>query len=53
MGSDDKKQHKASVLLMSRRFDMAGSAEIAGLWRVAERNGGAESDGAARRVNKE
>jgi nicotinamidase-related amidase len=53
VGSDDKEQHDASMLLMRHRFDMAGSAEIAGLWRVAERDGGAESDGAARRANEE
>jgi nicotinamidase-related amidase len=53
VGSDDKEQHDASMLLMSHRFDMAGSAEIADLWRVAERDGGAESHGAARRANEE
>ena len=53
VGSDDKEQHDASMLLMSHRFDMAGSAEIADLWRVAERDGGAESDGTARRANEE
>ena len=53
VGSDDREQHDASMLLMRHRFDMAGSAEIAGLWQVAERDGGAESDGAARREYKE
>jgi nicotinamidase-related amidase len=36
VGSDDAEQHDASMILMRHRFDMAGSAEIAGLWRVAE-----------------
>ena len=39
VGSDDKEQHDASMLLMSHRFDMAGSPEIAAVWRAAERNG--------------
>jgi len=53
VGSDDKEQHDASMLLMSRRFDMASSAEIAELWRVADRDGSAGSDSAARRANEE
>ena len=53
VGSDDKEQHDASMLLMSHRFDMASSAEIADRWRVAERYGAAESDGAARRDDEE
>jgi nicotinamidase-related amidase len=53
VGSDDKEQHEASMLLMSHRFDMASSAEIADRWRVAERDGGTESDGAARRDDEE
>jgi hypothetical protein len=53
VGSDDKEQHDASMLLMSHRFDMASSAEIADLWRGAERAGGTESDGAARRDDEE
>jgi nicotinamidase-related amidase len=38
VGSDDKKQHDASMLLMSHRFDMAGSPEIAAVWRGVERD---------------
>jgi nicotinamidase-related amidase len=53
VGSDDKEQHYASMLLMSHRFDMVSSAEIADRWRVAERDGGTESDGAARRDDEE
>lgn len=32
VGSDDRQQHDASMLLMSHRFDMAGSPEIAAVW---------------------
>jgi nicotinamidase-related amidase len=39
VGSDDKEQHDASMLLMTHRFDMASAAEIAAVWSVAERNG--------------
>jgi nicotinamidase-related amidase len=39
VGSDDKEQHDASMLLMSHRFDMADSSEIAAVWRAAARNG--------------
>ena len=53
VGSDDKEQHDASMLLMRHRFDMASSAEIADLWRAAGRDGGTESDGAARRASEE
>jgi len=53
VGSDDKEQHDASMLLMSHRFDMASSAEIADRWRVAGRDGGTEPDGTARRDNEE
>jgi hypothetical protein len=53
VGSDDKEQHDASMLLMSHRFDMASSAQIADLWRVAERDGAAEPDGTARRDGEE
>jgi nicotinamidase-related amidase len=35
VGSDDKEQHDASMLLMSHRFDMASVAEIAAVWRAA------------------
>jgi nicotinamidase-related amidase len=38
VGSDDKEQHDASMLLMSHRFDMAGSSEIAAVWRAADRD---------------
>ena len=41
------------MLLIRHRFDMASSAEIADLWRVADRAGGAGSDSAARRANEE
>jgi nicotinamidase-related amidase len=36
VGSDDKEQHDASMLLMRHRFDMAGSEQIADLWRAGE-----------------
>jgi nicotinamidase-related amidase len=39
VGSDDKEQHDASMLLMSHRFDMAGSSEIAAIWRAADPDG--------------
>jgi nicotinamidase-related amidase len=39
VGSDDKEQHDASMLLMSHRFDMAGASEIAAVWSVTERYG--------------
>ena len=32
VGSDDREQHDASMLLMSHRFDMASSPEIAAVW---------------------
>lgn len=32
VGSDDKQQHDASMLLMRHRFDLATSDEIAGVW---------------------
>jgi nicotinamidase-related amidase len=53
VGSDDKEQHDASMLLMRHRFDMASSAEIADLWRAAGRDGAAEPDGTARRDGEE
>lgn len=34
VGSDDRQQHDASMLLMSHRFDMAGSSEIAAVWHA-------------------
>jgi nicotinamidase-related amidase len=34
VASDDRRQHEASLLLMRHRFDIAGSAEIAGLWKA-------------------
>jgi nicotinamidase-related amidase len=39
VGSDDKEQHDASMLLMGHRFDMAGSSEIADVWRAAGHDG--------------
>lgn len=39
VGSDDKEQHDASMVLMNNRFDMASSAEIAAVWRVAATRG--------------
>ena len=39
VGSDDREQHDASMLLMRHRFDTAGSAEIAAVWRAAKPNG--------------
>jgi nicotinamidase-related amidase len=39
VGSDDKEQHDASMLLMSHRFDMAGNSEIAAVWRAAGHDG--------------
>lgn len=39
VGSDDRKQHDASILLMRHRFDMVNGSEIAAVWRAAERNG--------------
>ncbi|HEY2067100.1 MAG TPA: isochorismatase family cysteine hydrolase, partial [Gemmatimonadaceae bacterium] len=53
VGSDDKEQHEASMLLMRHRFDMASSTEIADLWRAAGSDGRTESDGAARRDGEE
>jgi nicotinamidase-related amidase len=32
VGSDDKKQHDASMYLMRRRFDMASTREISAVW---------------------
>ena len=36
VGSDDRAQHDASLLLMRHRFDMATAAEIAGVWSAGE-----------------
>jgi hypothetical protein len=44
VGSDDKEQHDASMLLMSHRFDMASSPEIAAVWRAAERAAAARGE---------
>jgi nicotinamidase-related amidase len=38
VGSDNRQQHDASMLLMSHRFDMASSPEIAAVWRAGERD---------------
>lgn len=35
VGSDDKKQHEASMFLMSHRFDMASGSQIAAVWGAA------------------
>jgi len=35
VGSDDKRQHDASMLLMRHRFDMASGPRIAAVWRAA------------------
>jgi hypothetical protein len=35
VGSDDKEQHDASMLLMNHRFDMASGVQIAAVWRSA------------------
>jgi nicotinamidase-related amidase len=43
VGSDDKEQHEASTLLMSHRFDMASSSEIAAVWRAEVTGGGAHT----------
>src|SRR5215510_15128875 len=34
VGSDDKEQHDASMLLMSHRFDMASGQRIAAVWQA-------------------
>jgi nicotinamidase-related amidase len=34
VASDDRAQHDASMLLMRHRFDIAGSAEILGVWNA-------------------
>jgi nicotinamidase-related amidase len=36
VGSDDRAQHDASLLLMRHRFDMATAAEIAGVWSAVD-----------------
>jgi nicotinamidase-related amidase len=38
VGSDDRAQHEASMFLMRHRFDLAGSAEIADVWRSGRRS---------------
>jgi len=53
VGSDDKEQHDASMLLMGHRFDMAGGTQIADVWRAGRRDGAAEPDGAVRRDSEE
>jgi nicotinamidase-related amidase len=35
VGSDDKEQHDASMFLMSHRFDIASSSQIAAAWQSA------------------
>lgn len=40
VGSDDRAQHEASLLLMRHRFDMAPAASIERVWAGHEREGG-------------
>jgi hypothetical protein len=37
VGSDDRAQHDASMLLMRHRFDLATTDEIGGVWLGAAR----------------
>jgi hypothetical protein len=39
VGSDDPRQHDASMLLMRHRFDIATAEAIAGVWSAARRPG--------------
>jgi nicotinamidase-related amidase len=41
VGSDDKEQHDASMLLMRHRFDLASAAEIRHVWAAARPGGAA------------
>ena len=40
VGSDDRAQHDASLLLMRHRFDVFGGEAIAGVWKDSGRNNG-------------
>ena len=45
VGSDDPRQHEASLLLMRHRFDIAQSAEVSAIWAkaaIASENGSAD-----------
>jgi nicotinamidase-related amidase len=53
VGSDDKEQHDASMLLMRHRFDMASGARIAEEWRAAGRAGTPGADDAGRGDSEE
>uniref|UniRef100_UPI0025DCCB83 cysteine hydrolase family protein n=1 Tax=Lapillicoccus sp. TaxID=1909287 RepID=UPI0025DCCB83 len=37
VGSDDRTQHDASMLLMRHRFDLARNEQIVGVWEAADR----------------
>jgi nicotinamidase-related amidase len=50
VGSDDKQQHDASMLLMSHRFDMASGSRIAAVWQAA---GADEPDNSKKRRSRE
>jgi nicotinamidase-related amidase len=39
VGSDDKQQHDASMLLMRHRFDLAKADEISAVWAAREAHG--------------
>jgi isochorismate hydrolase len=39
VGSDDRRQHDASMLLMRHRFDMASGPDIAAVWHAAATDG--------------
>lgn len=43
VGSDDRTQHEASMLLMRHRFDIASSSDIIATWAAATGNGRAAS----------
>jgi hypothetical protein len=38
VGSDDRAQHEASMLLMRHRFDIASSSDIIATWAAATGN---------------
>lgn len=50
VGSDDKRQHDASMLLMSHRFDLASGSRIAAVWQAA---GAGRPDNSKKRRNRE
>jgi nicotinamidase-related amidase len=43
VGSDDRAQHEASMLLMRHRFDIASSSDIIATWAAATGNARAAS----------